>query len=138
MDDAACRCAQCAVVGSLGADVASGGAFEGTGGFAQITAVFSDSTDIYFARQQVAERMRMAEDRLPAGVMPEMGPIATGLGDIFMWTVEYRELDQVKHRDGEPGLQRDGSYITPEGEHLVSEADKAMYEAKRSRNVDSH
>ncbi|MEG3122391.1 efflux RND transporter permease subunit [Sphingomonas sp. GB1N7] len=96
-------------------------------GFAQITAVFSDSTDIYFARAQVAERMRMAERRLPAGVMPEMGPIATGLGDIFMWTVEYRELDQVKHRDGEPGLQRDGSYITPEGEHLVSEADKATY-----------
>ncbi|KQS04984.1 cation transporter [Sphingomonas sp. Leaf357] len=96
-------------------------------GFAQITAVFSDSTDIYFARAQVAERMRMAERRLPAGVMPEMGPIATGLGDIFMWTVEYRELDQVRHRDGEPGLQRDGSYITPEGEHLVSEADKATY-----------
>ncbi|MDO6415339.1 CusA/CzcA family heavy metal efflux RND transporter [Sphingomonas sp. BIUV-7] len=96
-------------------------------GFAQITAVFSDSTDIYFARTQVAERMRMAEQRLPPGIMPEMGPIATGLGDIFMWTVEYRELDQVKHRDGEPGLQRDGSYITPEGEHLVSEADKATY-----------
>jgi cobalt-zinc-cadmium resistance protein CzcA len=96
-------------------------------GFAQITAVFSDSTDIYFARQQVAERMRMAEERLPAGIMPEMGPIATGLGDIFMWTVEFRELDQVKHRDGEPGLQRDRSYITPEGEHLVSEADKATY-----------
>jgi cobalt-zinc-cadmium resistance protein CzcA len=96
-------------------------------GFAQITAVFSDKTDIYFARQQVTERMRMAEDRLPLGVMPEMGPIATGLGDIFMWTVEYRELDKVRHRDGEPGLQRDGSYITPEGEHLVSEADKATY-----------
>ncbi|WP_442678301.1 efflux RND transporter permease subunit [Sphingomonas sp. ASY06-1R] len=96
-------------------------------GFAQITAVFSDRTDIYFARQQVAERMRMAEERLPAGTMPEMGPIATGLGDIFMWTVEYRELDKVRHRDGEPGLQRDGSYITPEGDHLVSEADKATY-----------
>jgi cobalt-zinc-cadmium resistance protein CzcA len=96
-------------------------------GFAQITAVFSDATDIYFARQQVSERMRMAEQRLPPGVMPEMGPIATGLGDIFMWTIEFRELDTVKHRDGEPGLQRDGSYITPEGEHLVSEADQATY-----------
>ena len=96
-------------------------------GFAQITAVFSDSTDIYFARQQVAERLRSAEERLPQGVMPEMGPIATGLGDIFMWTVELRELDKVHHRDGEPGLQRDRSYITPEGEHLVSEADKATY-----------
>ena len=96
-------------------------------GFAQITAVFSDSTDIYFARQQVAERLRSAEERLPQGVMPGMGPIATGLGDIFMWTVALRELDQIRHRDGEPGLQRDGSYITPEGEHLVSEADEATY-----------
>ncbi|RYY09491.1 MAG: hypothetical protein EON55_18295 [Alphaproteobacteria bacterium] len=96
-------------------------------GFAQITAVFSDKTDIYFARQQVTERMRMAEERLPAGIMPEMGPIATGLGDIFMWTIEFRELDKVRHRDGEPGLQRDSSYITPEGDHLVSEADKATY-----------
>ena len=96
-------------------------------GFAQITAVFSDKTDIYFARQQVTERMRMAEERLPAGIMPEMGPIATGLGDIFMWTIEFRELDKVRHRDGEPGLQRDRSYITPEGDHLVSEADKATY-----------
>jgi cobalt-zinc-cadmium resistance protein CzcA len=96
-------------------------------GFAQVTAVFNEKTDIYFARQQVAERLRTAEEDLPEGVNPEMGPIATGLGDIFMWTVEYRELDQVHHRNGEPGLQRDGSYITPEGDHLVSEADKATY-----------
>lgn len=96
-------------------------------GFAQITAVFSDSTDIYFARQQVAERLRMAEGRLPEGVMPEMGPIATGLGDIFMWTVEFRPRDKARHRSGEPGLQRDGSYITPEGERLVTERDKATY-----------
>jgi cobalt-zinc-cadmium resistance protein CzcA len=96
-------------------------------GFAQVTAVFTEKTDIYFARQQVAERLRTAEEDLPEGVNPEMGPIATGLGDIFMWTVEYRELDQVHHRNGEPGLQRDGSYITPEGDHLVSDADKATY-----------
>ncbi|MES3154764.1 efflux RND transporter permease subunit [Sphingomonas faeni] len=96
-------------------------------GFAQITAVFSEKTDIYFARAQVAERLRTAEEDLPEGVNPEMGPIATGLGDIFMWTVEYRELDQVHHRNGEPGLQRDASYITPEGDHLVSDADKATY-----------
>ena len=96
-------------------------------GFAQITAVFTEKTDIYFARAQVAERLRAAQEDLPEGVNPEMGPIATGLGDIFMWTVEYRELDQVHHRNGEPGLQRDGSYITPEGDHLVSDADKATY-----------
>ena len=96
-------------------------------GFAQVTAVFNEKTDIYFARAQVAERLRTAEKNLPDGVTPEMGPIATGLGDIFMWTVEYRELDQVNHRNGEPGLQKDGSYITPEGDHLVSEPDKATY-----------
>ncbi len=96
-------------------------------GFAQVTAVFDEKTDIYFARSQVAERLRTAEEDLPDGVVPEMGPIATGLGDIFMWTVEYRELDQVRHRNGEPGLQKDGSYITPEGDHLVSEPDKATY-----------
>ncbi|WP_334656095.1 CusA/CzcA family heavy metal efflux RND transporter [Sphingomonas panaciterrae] len=96
-------------------------------GFAQITAVFDEGTDIYFARQQVSERLRTAEEDLPDGVNPEMGPIATGLGDIFMWTVEYRELDKVNHKSGEPGLQPDGSYISPEGDHLVSEADKATY-----------
>ena len=50
-------------------------------GFAQITAVFSDATDIYFARQQVGERLQGVQENLPDGVNPEMGPIATGLGD---------------------------------------------------------
>ncbi|MDZ4103260.1 MAG: efflux RND transporter permease subunit, partial [Hydrogenophaga sp.] len=50
-------------------------------GFAQITAVFSDATDIYFARQQVGERLRGVQENLPDGVNPEMGPIATGLGN---------------------------------------------------------
>ncbi|WBO21532.1 efflux RND transporter permease subunit [Sphingomonas abietis] len=96
-------------------------------GFAQITAVFAESTDVYFARQQVAERLRTVEDSLPDGANPEMGPIATGLGDIFMWTIEFRELGKDHHLVGEPGLQKDGSYITPEGDHLISEADKATY-----------
>ncbi|KQN26030.1 cation transporter [Sphingomonas sp. Leaf33] len=96
-------------------------------GFAQVTAVFDEGTDIYFARQQVSERLRTVDEDLPEGVSPEMGPIATGLGDIFMWTVEYRELDKVNHKSGEPGLQPDGSYITPEGDHLVREADRATY-----------
>jgi len=96
-------------------------------GFAQVTAVFDQGTDIYFARSQVAERLRAAEEDLPDGAYPQMGPIATGLGDILMWTVEMRELDEVNHQNGEPGLQKDGSYITPEGDHLVSEADKATY-----------
>jgi len=96
-------------------------------GFAQITAVFTDATDIYFARQQVAERLRVAEESLPAGVTPEMGPIATGLGEVYMWTVHLEHRAEDTHQPGEPGIQPDGSYITPEGERLVSEADKAIY-----------
>jgi cobalt-zinc-cadmium resistance protein CzcA len=96
-------------------------------GFAQVTAVFTDATDIYFARAQVLERLRAAEADLPDGAVAELGPIATGLGEVFMWTVrmEHRRGDQ--HAIGQPGLQPDGSYITPEGDYLVSEADKATY-----------
>jgi heavy metal efflux system protein len=96
-------------------------------GFSQITAVFDDSTDIYFARQQVAERLRTAEENLPEGVTPTMGPIATGLGEVYMWTVHFEHRDEDTHKPGEPGLQPDGSYITPEGERLVEEADQATY-----------
>ncbi|WP_447728265.1 efflux RND transporter permease subunit [Sphingomonas koreensis] len=96
-------------------------------GFAQVTAVFTDATDIYFARQQVAERLRTAEESLPEGVAPEMGPIATGLGEVYMWTVHMAHRPEDKHKPGDPGLQPDGSYITPEGDRLVSEADKATY-----------
>jgi cobalt-zinc-cadmium resistance protein CzcA len=96
-------------------------------GFAQVTAVFTDATDIYFARAQVAERINDAKERLPDGVTPEMGAIATGLGDIYMWTVRYQDRGHDQHKPGEPGTQPDGSYITPEGDRLVSEADKATY-----------
>ncbi len=96
-------------------------------GFAQVTAVFSESTDIYFARQQVAERLRVAEESLPEGAVPTMGPIATGLGEVYMWTVHLEHRDEDKHRPGEPGIQPDGSYITPEGDRLVTDADKATY-----------
>src|SRR5262245_49119904 len=57
-------------------------------GFAQVTAVFLDDVDIYFARQQVAERLGTLRDELPAGTETVMGPISTGLGEIYMWTVE--------------------------------------------------
>ncbi len=96
-------------------------------GFAQVTAVFADSTDIYFARQQVGERLAGVKENLPARVSPEMGPIATGLGEVYMWTVRLQHREDDKHRPGEPGQQPDGSYITPEGQRLVSEEDKATY-----------
>jgi heavy metal efflux system protein len=96
-------------------------------GFAQVTAVFGESTDIYFARQQVAERLRTAEESLPAGAVPEMGPIATGLGEVYMWTVRLAHRPEDRHNPGQPGIQPDGSYITPEGERLTSQADQATY-----------
>jgi len=93
-------------------------------GFAQITAVFADGTDIYFARQQVAERLRSAERDLPAGVSADLGPVATGLGDVYMWTVEFAG----KHEAGaRAGIQTDGSYLTPERETLRTELEKATY-----------
>lgn len=56
-------------------------------GLSQVTVIFEDGTDIYLARQLVSQRIQEARDRLPAGVEPTMGPISTGLGEIFMWTV---------------------------------------------------
>ena len=57
-------------------------------GLSQLTIGFEDGTDIYWARQQIAERLQGASSQLPAGVEASMGPIATGLGEIFMYTVE--------------------------------------------------
>jgi cobalt-zinc-cadmium resistance protein CzcA len=72
-------------------------------GLSQITLVFNDGTDIYFARQQITERLLSAADELPAGLTPKLGPVATGLGEIFMFTV-----------DAEPGATNaDGSTVTP-------------------------
>lgn len=72
-------------------------------GLSQVTAIFGDDTDIYFARQLVSERLSAARSDLPGGLQPEMGPIATGLGEIFMFTV-----------DAEPGaVDADGKPITP-------------------------
>ncbi len=96
-------------------------------GFAQVTAVFTDDTDIYFARQQVGERLGEAAEIMPQGVRPEMGPIATGLGEVYMWSVRLAHRKDDAHKAGEPGIQPDGSYLTPEGERLVSAADKATY-----------
>ena len=59
-------------------------------GLSQVTVAFKDGTDLYFARQQVAERLQQVKSQLPAGLEPEMGPIATGLGEILMYTVEAK------------------------------------------------
>jgi cobalt-zinc-cadmium resistance protein CzcA len=60
-------------------------------GLSQVTAVFKDGTDIYFARQLVNQRLQSVRSSMPDGVEPELGPIATGLGEIFMYTVEARK-----------------------------------------------
>ncbi|WP_333905182.1 CusA/CzcA family heavy metal efflux RND transporter [Delftia acidovorans] len=69
-------------------------------GLSQVTVVFKDGTDIYFARQLVGERIQQARDSLPAGITPTLGPISTGLGEIYLWTVEAE--DDAKKPDGTP------------------------------------
>ncbi|CTP87655.1 efflux RND transporter permease subunit [Xanthomonas graminis] len=59
-------------------------------GLSQVTVVFADGTDLYFARQQVAERLQQVKAQLPPELEPQLGPIATGLGEIFMYTVEAK------------------------------------------------
>lgn len=59
-------------------------------GLSQVTVVFKEGTDIYFARQLVAERIAQVKEKLPAGISSEMGPTATGLGEIYMWTVSAK------------------------------------------------
>ena len=72
-------------------------------GLSQVTVVFEDGTDIFFARQQVAERLQQARAQLPDGLEPSLGPIATGMGEIFMYTV-----------DAAPGARKpDGRAYTP-------------------------
>jgi cobalt-zinc-cadmium resistance protein CzcA len=73
-------------------------------GLSQVTVVFKEGTDIYFARQLVNERVQSVRSQLPPGSEPQLGPISTGLGEIFMYTVEAK-----------PGAKKaDGSAYTPE------------------------
>src|SRR5437870_3030798 len=59
-------------------------------GFSQVTIQFKDNTDIYRARQLVAERLQGVLERLPAGALLKLAPISTGLGEIFYYNVQYR------------------------------------------------
>ncbi|WP_137718387.1 efflux RND transporter permease subunit [Methylobacillus flagellatus] len=72
-------------------------------GLSQITVVFKEGTDIYFARQLISERLNQAREKLPPGITPTLGPTSTGLGEIYMWTVEARE----------GALKADGTPYTP-------------------------
>ncbi len=66
----------------------------------QVTVNFDEGTDIYWARQQIAERLSEIKDQLPSGVEPVMGPISTGLGEIYMYSVEAEK--DAKKQDGTP------------------------------------
>ena len=72
-------------------------------GLSQVTVIFTDGTDLFFARQLVNERLQVAREQLPVGIETAMGPISTGLGEIFLWTVEAK--------DG--ALKDDGTPYTP-------------------------
>jgi cobalt-zinc-cadmium resistance protein CzcA len=96
-------------------------------GFSQVTAVFDDSIDIYFARQQVNEKLTEAKENLPKNTEPKMGAITTGLGEIYMWTLQYTNTENTKFEDGKAGFQSDGSYLTPEGHRLKNDVEKAGY-----------
>lgn len=82
-------------------------------GFAQIVIIFDEDVDIFFARAQVNERLAQAKETLPEGAEPRMGAISTGLGEIYMWTVEYENPDT--------------DFTTPEGRVLKTDFEKAMY-----------
>ncbi len=69
-------------------------------GLSQVTVVFEDGTDLYFARQQVAERIGQVKSQLPAGLEPQLGPIATGMGEIFMYTLDA--APNARKPDGTP------------------------------------
>ncbi|MCL9685315.1 efflux RND transporter permease subunit [Legionella maioricensis] len=72
-------------------------------GLSQVTVVFEEGTNIYFARQLITERLQQIKNQLPTELEPKMGPIATGLGEIFMYIVEAK-----------PGaVKEDGDAYTP-------------------------
>lgn len=98
-------------------------------GFSQVTAIFEDDVNIYFARQQISERLNELKEGLPDGADIKMGPISTGLGEIYMYTVDFKHPNGkgAKVKEGLPGWQSDGSYLTPEGEYLTSTLEKASF-----------
>jgi cobalt-zinc-cadmium resistance protein CzcA len=69
-------------------------------GLSQVTVVFDEGTDLYFARNLINTKLGAIKSQLPQGLEPEMGPIATGLGEIFMYTL--RATDDALQDNGQP------------------------------------
>jgi len=98
-------------------------------GFSQVTAVFKESADLYFMRQQVAERLARAQPDLPEGAVPQMGPVSTGLGEVFHYSVEFAHPNgkDAPRQDGKAGWQSDGSFLTEQGERLPDRVAQLAY-----------
>ncbi len=97
-------------------------------GFSQVTAIFEEGTDIYFARTQVEERLASLATSLPDGAEPIMGPISTGLGEVLMYTIEFERSAGDRFPSGGPmGWQSDGSFVTDRGEVLDNDVSRAAY-----------
>jgi cobalt-zinc-cadmium resistance protein CzcA len=69
-------------------------------GLSQVTIIFKDGTDIYWARQLINQRLQEADGQLPDAVDPVMSPISTGLGEIYQWVVKAKP--DAKKEDGTP------------------------------------
>ncbi len=82
-------------------------------GFSQVTAVFAERVDLYWARQQIAERLLAVREDLPPGAEPHMGPVATGLGEVYTFILEYERPDEP--------------FTTDSGEVLRTELEKSAH-----------
>ena len=81
-------------------------------GLSQVTVIFKDGTDIFFARQLINERLQVAKEQLPEGVEAVMGPVSTGLGEIFLWTVEAEDAAKKARFNAVDGVNNQTGTIT--------------------------
>jgi heavy metal efflux system protein len=99
-------------------------------GFSQVTVIFKESADLYFMRQQVTERLNQARASLPNGADPVLGPVSTGLGEVVHYSVEFKHPNgkgAPAAAEGKSGWQKDGSFVTDEGERLPDSVAQLAY-----------
>ncbi|WP_077036317.1 CusA/CzcA family heavy metal efflux RND transporter [Pelomonas sp. KK5] len=99
-------------------------------GFSQVTVIFKESADLYFMRQQVTERLNQARASLPGGADPVLGPVSTGLGEVVHYSVEFQHpggKGAPAPGEGRSGWQKDGSFVTDEGERLPDAVAQLAY-----------
>ena len=94
-------------------------------GLSQVVVIFDDGVDIYFARQLVLERLLQAKEKLPAGIDPEMGPVSTGLGEIFQYVVKSGHYCP-QHR----GIWEEGPGVCPECRKSLSQSNYSLTELR--------